>query len=63
MGTENAVGVFTAPGGHYPGITVKRVAGGELWRRTWLAWNPGSPLAAIAENLDADAAAGRLRAL
>ncbi|MDT3396387.1 LysR family transcriptional regulator [Streptomyces sp. B1866] len=62
VSAEDVVGVFTAPGGYYPGITVKPVAGGRLWRRTWLAWTPGSPLAAIAESLDVDAhaLAGRL---
>lgn len=55
VGAGNAVGVFVAPGDRCPGITLKRLADGRLWRRTRLAWAAGSPLAGLAEDIDGGA--------
>ncbi len=50
VGAGHAVGVFLPPGCHHlPGLALKPLADGRLWRRTSLAWRTDSPLAAIAE--------------
>lgn len=53
----HAVGVFPAPGCHPPGLVLKRMADGQLWRRTSLAWRTDSPLAELAEEIHAEALA------
>lgn len=61
VSADNAVGVFSLPrpGGHPPGIVLKRMAGGPLWRRTWLVWTAASTLAGLAEDICADALSRR----
>jgi DNA-binding transcriptional LysR family regulator len=51
----HAVGVFPAPGCRLPGLVLKPMAGGQLWRRTSLVWSADSPLAGIAEDVHAEA--------
>lgn len=51
----NAIGAFFAPGDHCPGVSLKRLANGRLWRRTRLVWDAESPLAGLAEDLDGGA--------
>ncbi|WP_158889453.1 LysR family transcriptional regulator [Amycolatopsis anabasis] len=54
----DAVGLFTACAESHPGITLKRLVGGQLWRRTRLVWTIDSPLAGFAETLDTGALGG-----
>ena len=51
----HAVGVFTPPGCQLPGLVLKPMADGALWRRTSLIWSADSPLAGIAEQVHAEA--------
>lgn len=55
VGTGSAVGVFPEPNSHFPGISLKRLGKGRLWRRTWMAWTGGSPLAGFADAVDVGA--------
>jgi DNA-binding transcriptional LysR family regulator len=51
----HAVGVFPPPGCYLPGLVLKQMADGQLWRRTSLAWRTDSPLAELAEAIHAEA--------
>lgn len=56
VGAGHAVGVFLPPGCHHlPGLVLKPLADGRLWRRTSPAWRADSPLAEIAEAIHAEA--------
>jgi hypothetical protein len=46
-----SIGVFPEDGGPGPGNVFVRLADGELWRRTRLAWPTRSPLAPIVTQL------------
>ena len=51
----HAVGVFPPPGCHLPGLVLKRLTDGQLWRRTSLVWRADSPMADVAEEIHAEA--------
>ena len=51
----HAVGVFPSSSCYPPGLVLKRMADGLLWRRTSLAWRADSPLDEIAQEIHAEA--------
>jgi DNA-binding transcriptional LysR family regulator len=55
VSTGQAIGVFPPPGCQLPGLVLKSIADGQLWRRTSLVWSADSPLAGIADDVHAEA--------
>ncbi|HKS46157.1 MAG TPA: LysR family transcriptional regulator [Amycolatopsis sp.] len=62
VGAGNAVAVFPADASGSLPIVMKRLVGGQLWRRTLLVWPADSPLAGLAENLDVASLGRKLHA-
>ena len=61
VGSGTTVGLFPTSTGPVPGVVFRHLADEPLWCRTMLVWQPGSPLAAIADELVTSASEERFR--